>query len=85
MTAPDEIKLESTYAIIQLPTSAVEVTISAKVYVDGKIETVHQILDMKAIRDAVKEAEDNYIPEDATFTLTDKGREYAERITNGQD
>ena len=81
----EEIELDSAYAIVQLPTSAVEVTISAKVYVNGEIKTVQNLLNMKAIQSAIREAEDNYISEDAVFTLTDKGREYAERIINGQD
>lgn len=74
----EEIELESSFAVIQIPTYAVEVTISAKVYVNGKLKTVSQLLDMKAIRDAVEEANKNYIPADAVFTLTEKGREEAE-------
>lgn len=76
----EEITLESEYAVVQFPVNAVEVTISAKVYLNGKIHTVKQVMSMQDVKAAVQEAEDNYIPPDAVFTLTPEGERYAQTL-----
>ena len=76
----EEITLESQYAVVQFPVNAVEVTISAKVYMNGEIRTVEQVLSMQDVKAAVQEAEDNYIPPDAVFTLTPEGERYAKTL-----
>ena len=76
----EEITLESQYAVVQFPINAVEVTISAKVYMNGEIRTVEQVLSMQDVKAAVQEAEDNYIPPDAVFTLTPEGERYFQTL-----
>ena len=74
------LELESNYAIIELPTIAIEAEITAKIYLDGEIKTVSRIMDLADLKKAFKEAEDGYIPSDATFTLTEKGMALAEQL-----
>lgn len=79
----DEIELNEKWAVIGLPEDAVEVEITAKVYMNGEIAKVCKTLNMQDVRKAFQEAEDGYIPSDAVFRLTDKGREYVEGLLNG--
>jgi hypothetical protein len=72
--AMNEIELKTDYAVVELPENAVEVDIVAKVYIDGKVQTVKRTMDMNEIRTAFKEAAENYIPSDAVIMLTEKGR-----------
>lgn len=74
--------LEEEYAIVSIPINTVELTIGAKIYIDGELKEAHKIMNMKDIKKAVSEAEEFYIPEDAIFTLTDEGRKYAETLEN---
>ena len=80
----NEILLNEKYAIISIPETAVEVELNVKVFTGGGVEKVSRILSMEEIREAFneyEEAEDcGYIPPDATFRLTDKGREMLEAM-----
>lgn len=78
--APEMVELMDVPAVISLPENCVEATIYCSVYLDGKIQKVQKTLSMQEVQEAIRDAEENYIPEDAVFTLTDKGREYAERM-----
>ena len=73
------VELPSQYAVIDLPENAVEVTINAKVYLNGTLQDVTRVLNMQDIQRAFHEAEEGYIPTDAVFTLTDSGRQTAEQ------
>ena len=64
------IELNEDYAVIFLPTEAVEVIISAKVYHEGEILSVHRNLNMKDVQEAFRRGED-YWPPDATFSLNE--------------
>lgn len=74
----EEVELKNDYVVFAIPQCSVEVTITAKVYLDGEIQTVERTLGMQEIRAAVKEAEEIYIPPDAMFALTDVGKRYLE-------
>ena len=74
------LELESNYAVIELPALAIEAEITAKIYLDDEIKTVSRTMDLVELKKAFKEAEDGYIPSDATFTLTEKGRALAEQL-----
>lgn len=78
-----EIELNEKWAVIGLPEEAVEVEITAKVYVNGEIVNFGKRLNMKELREAFQEAEDGYIPSYATFQITDEGRKYLEGLLNG--
>lgn len=73
--AGQEIMIETSYAVLEIPSQAVEITIQAKVYLNGDIRTVKTDYDFKGIREAIQEAED-YISPDTIFTLTEKGKEW---------
>jgi hypothetical protein len=78
------VKMPSEYAVISLPRDAVWVDMTIKVMQNGEITKVGCILDTSAIREAFHEADRNYLPDDAVFTLTEKGRAMAEAMENGQ-
>lgn len=67
-------------AMIELPENAVEITVNAKVFIDGKLLEVSNVYDMAAIREMFRKADDGYIDDDDVFTITDKGREYLEEL-----
>lgn len=77
--AGQEIEIKTSYAVLDIPSQAVEITIQAKIYLNGKIRTVQTLLDFEEIRTAVKEAED-YIGPDDIFTLTEKGEKWVNWI-----
>lgn len=79
MAEVHELDIPTAYAVLELPSAALEVTITAKVYLDGKIQDVQTIYDFDAVRTALKEAED-YFPPDATFYLSEKGKAEADKI-----
>lgn len=79
------VKMPSEYAVISLPRDAVWVDMTIKVMQNGEITKVGCILDTNAIREAFHEADRNYLPDDAVFTLTEKGRELAEKLKNDPD
>lgn len=78
-----EIELEQEYAIVSIPQNTVELTIFAKVYLDGEIKTVTTKYGMSEVREAIEEAEQGYIPSDGKYVLTEKGKRVAELIDNG--
>ena len=67
-------------AMIELPENAVEITVNAKVFTDGKLLEVSNVYDMAAVREMFRKADDGYIDDDDVFTITDKGREYLEGL-----
>lgn len=78
MDEKKEIELMNDYVVLTIPQNSVEVTITAKVYLDGEVFDVERKMNMQEIRAAVKEAETIYIPPDARFMLTDVGKKYLE-------
>ena len=83
MAENHEIELEQKYAVISIPSNTVELTINAKIYLNGELKTVNTTYDMADVQKAIKEAEDGYIPSDAKFVLTDKGKVIAKLMENG--
>lgn len=73
----DEIAITSARAMIEVPENCVEMTLTCKVYLDGKLQEVQRTLTMKEIQEAVRKADEGYIDEDDVFTLTEKGMDYA--------
>ena len=83
MAENHEIELEQKYAVISVPSNTVELTINAMIYLNCELKTVHTKYNMAEVQKAIKEAEDGYIPSDAKFALTDKGKAIAQLIENG--
>jgi len=82
MSRNDIIDLDSEFIVICVPADTVEVDITAKVYVDHDILTVGRHMDFKDVREAIKEAQDGYIPSNAIITLAPTKREKLERLLN---
>ena len=78
------ITLASEYIVLAIPDASVEVTISAKVFMDGELKEVRKTMDFAEVRAAVKEADTGYIPGDALFSLTPLGEEYAKKLVESQ-
>ena len=75
------VELDNQWAIIEIPENCVELTLQCKVVINGELQTVMRTMDMKDIREAFDEYKDaeecGYIPPNAIFTLTEKGKDYA--------
>ena len=68
--------------IISIPTNTIEMTIKLKMYEDGEVIDAEQVFDLNDIRCAeelFKQCCDGEYP---TYTITEKGREYVERLHN---
>ena len=66
--------------IIPIPTNTIEMTVKLKVYEDGEIIDAEQVFDLNDIgyaEELFKQCCDGEYP---TYTLTEKGREYAEGL-----
>lgn len=77
-----EIELREEFIVLAIPAETVEVTISAVIYHDGELMTVTKTMGMQDVREAIREAQDGYIPSDAMFSLTPMGEQQAEELIN---
>ena len=66
--------------IMSIPTNTIEMTIKLKMYEDGEMFYAKQIFNLEDIKDAEDLFEQCCEGEYPTYTLTEKGREYAEMI-----
>lgn len=72
------IELMEHRAMIYLPENSVEVTVIAKVFENGELQTVSMTYDMQKIREMFRKADDGYIDDDDVFVLTEKGKAFFE-------
>ena len=68
--------------IISIPTNTIEMTVKLKMYENGEMFYAKQIFDLNDIRYAEDLFEQCCEGEYPTYTLTEKGEEYAERLHN---
>lgn len=80
MNTENGLTLEQEFIVLGIPASTVEITINAKIWRDGEVIEASHKMPFEEVRDAIKEAQEGYIPSDAIFTLTDLGREELERL-----
>lgn len=76
MSIEKEIELTEKPAVIYLPENAIELYIEVKIYENGELQKVHRTVSMKELCDAFKDADENYFDPDATYHITEKGKEY---------
>lgn len=76
----ESLDLECEYLVLLVPRDTVELAVTAKVYYNGELIPVNKKMDFAEVREAFKEAAEGYIPSDATFVLTDKGKEYLDKM-----
>lgn len=77
MTERVELELDTEFIVLAIPAASVEVTVTAKVWMNGEIKTVARTMPFQEVLDAIREAQEAYIP---VFTLTDLGRREPERL-----
>jgi hypothetical protein len=68
--------------IVSIPTNSVRVTMNVTVYEDGRIFEATQELDLGGIKYAEDLFEQCCDGEYPVYTLTEKGKEYFERLCN---
>ena len=66
--------------IISIPTNTIEMTIKFKMYEDGEMFYAKQIFDLNDIKHAEDLFEQCCDGEYPTYTITEKGREYVEKL-----
>ena len=66
--------------IMSIPTNTIEMTIKLKMYEDGEMFYAKQVFDLNDIRYAEDLFEQCCKGEYPTYTLTEKGEEYVERL-----
>lgn len=66
--------------IISIPTNTIEMTIKLKMYEDGEMLYAKQVFDLNDIKDAEDLFEQCCDGEYPTYTLTEKGEKYVERL-----
>lgn len=81
MTENKSVELSESFIVLAIPSSTVEVTISAKVWNGDKVVEVQKTMPFSEVREAIKEAEEGYIPSDALFVLnTDASKSEIEKL-----
>ena len=80
MDEKEYVELIEQRAMVMLPENAVAVTIKCKVYdSDAKdLVSCEKTMSISEIRKAFQDAEDNYMDDDDTFVITDKGMKWLE-------
>ena len=71
----ENIILDVDFAVIELPSNAIEADLTIKIYQDGEIMKVNKTLKMSDIREAFRKAKEGDIDENDRFVLTEKGME----------
>ena len=68
--------------IISIPKNTIEMTVKLKMYENGEIVDAEQVFDLNEIGYAEDLFEQCCAGEYPTYTITEKGREYIERLCN---
>lgn len=68
--------------IMSIPTNTIEMTVKLKMYEDGKLVDAEQVFDLNDIRYAEDLFEQCCDGEYPTYSFTEKGEEYVERLHN---
>ena len=66
--------------IMSIPTNTIEMTVKLKMYEDGKLVDAKQIFNLEDIKHAEDLFEQCCAGEYPTYTLTEKGEKYVERL-----
>ena len=66
--------------IVSIPTNTIEMTVKLKLYENGEVIDAEQVFDLNDIKDAEDLFEQCCEGEYPTYTLTEKGEKYVERL-----
>ena len=72
---PETVELDQAFIVLMVPEDTVELDITARIYQDHKLTEVTRHMDFPEVRDAIRDGERNYLPEDAMFVLAPTRRE----------
>lgn len=75
-----ELDLDCEHLVLLVPKDTVELAITAKVYYNGELIPMNKKMSFAEVREAFEEAEEGYIPSDAKFVITEKGKEYLQKL-----
>ena len=78
------IELDEKYAVVCIPADTIELRLTARILLQGKVKEVSKDLTMHDVRKAMREAEDWYIPEDEKHTFTEAGKQLIEDLDREQ-
>lgn len=76
----EEVELPQDFIVLAIPSATCEVYIEASVFADGELHKVHTTLEFNEVREAIKEAQNGYIPSDAIFQITPLGEKTLEEL-----
>lgn len=85
MDDKDYVELKEHRAIVCLPENTVELTVTAKVFEGGELQTVSLTYSMSQVREMFEKADKGYIDDDDRFMITDKGLEWLEELNRERD
>lgn len=71
-----EIELSVDKIAIDIPAATIELEIIATVYLDGEMKKVSNKMGLAEVRNAIRDADANYIDPDAKYSITGKGLAY---------
>ena len=74
----EEVELMNHRAMIEIPENAVELDLRIKVFENGELIKVGAKYSLNDIREMFRKADEGYIDDDDTFTITDKGLAWLE-------
>ena len=74
------VEFTSEYAVFEIPEHTVALNMNLKVFDGEKIVECTKSYSMDEVRNAVDDAKEHYLPEDAVFELTEKGRALLEEL-----
>lgn len=74
------VELDQEFIVLAIPDDTVELTITAKIYIDHELHEVESHMDFSDVRAAIREAQDGYIPADALFSLAPVGEDKMKKL-----
>ena len=74
------VELDQEFIVLAIPASTLEIKITARIWNDGKVQTVERTMPNKEVRAAIREAEIGYVPSDTAFSLTEYGKSRLEEL-----
>ena len=76
----ETVELDQEFIVLAIPDDTVELTITAKIYIDHELREVESHMNFPDVRAAIREAQDGYIPSDALFSLAPVGEDKMKKL-----
>ena len=79
-TEAEEVTLENKKIVIEIPKDTISLDIVPTVLINGELKKVMCTMGNNEIQEGFRDCEENYFDPDATFVITEKGRQYLEEM-----